>query len=192
MEAKVELLSKFEELAATESNEDLSSKVKNLQDEWNTYGFVPFKKKDEIGKKYKEVLDKIYQRIRKDFQQNNTNRTKNHYEIIARQSEGKNMLYGEEKKLQERIATLKKDVDTLQNNVGFFANSKSANQLLTSVNENIAATQRKIAQLQDQLRILKGVKSGKPAEEKMEAKAEVKPVETETQPSEDTPKTEEA
>jgi hypothetical protein len=175
LEAKIELLVKFEELAASESNEDLSTKVKNLQDEWNTYGFVPFKKKDEIGKKFKDVLDKIYQRIRKDFQQNNSNRTKNHYEVIARQNDGKNILYGEEKKLSERINTLKKDIDTLQNNVGFFANSKSANQLLASVNENIAANQRKIQQLQDQLRVLRDVRTGKAPEVKKQTPVEAAP-----------------
>lgn len=163
--AKLDILERLEQLAAAENAQELSNQVKNLQDEWNTYGFVPMKKKDEIQKRYKEVLDKIYQRIRKDFQQNNANRTRSHYEVIARQSEGKNMLHGEERRLTERIALLKKDMDTLQNNMGFFANSKSAGQILNSVNENIAATQKKIVQLQEQLRVLRAVKSGKPAEE---------------------------
>lgn len=166
LEAKQEILERLEELVKTEDNEDLSDKIKNLQDEWNTYGFVPIKQKEAIQKRFKEALDALYGRIRKDFASNSRQRHRSQYEVIARSTEGNKMLSGEEKRIQDRIRILKADIDTLQNNIGFLSNSKNAANLTKLVNEQIAQNQKKLSGLMDQLRVLRDVKTVKPAVEK--------------------------
>ncbi|MSQ79026.1 MAG: DUF349 domain-containing protein [Flavobacteriaceae bacterium] len=170
LESKKEILVRINELATAEDNTDLSNKIKALQDEWNSYGFVPFKQKDQIGKQYKDALDAIYNRIRKDFASNSQSRNRNHYEVIARQPEGKNMLVSEERRTGELIRMLKADIDTWQNNIGFFANSKNANAsaYIKQVNENIEDAKKKLAKLQDQVRTLRDVSTGKNPEKKVE------------------------
>ncbi len=169
LEAKNQIITQLEELAKAESSEDMIERVKNLQDEWGNYGFVPIKQKDDIQKRFKAVLDSIYQRIRKDFQSNNVTRHRSHYEVIAKQSDGKDMLYSEEKRLSERIKLMKHDIDTWQNNMGFFASSKNSGTFTKQIEDKIKDAQKKISALSDQLRTLRNVKTGKPEEVKAPA-----------------------
>ncbi|MDZ4758527.1 MAG: DUF349 domain-containing protein [Bacteroidota bacterium] len=179
LEAKKEIIAKLEELAKAENSEDLIERVKTLQDEWGNYGFVPIKQKDDIQRRFKAVLDAIYQRIRKDFQSNNVTRHRNHYEVIARQTDGKDMLYSEEKRLSERIKLMKHDIDTWQNNMGFFANSKNSAAFTKQIEDKIKDAQKKISGLMDQLRTLRNVKTGKP--EEVKTAAPTPPAETKTE-----------
>lgn len=185
LEAKNQIITQLEELAKEESNENLIERAKTLQDEWGNYGFVPIKLKDDVQKRFKAVLDAIYQRIRKDFQSNNVTRHRNHYEVIAKQTDGKDMLYSEEKRLSERIKLMKHDIDTWQNNMGFFANSKNSGAFTKQIEDKIKDAQKKISGLMDQLRTLRNVKTGKTEEVKTtaptptgEAKVEEPPVES--------------
>jgi predicted DNA-binding protein YlxM (UPF0122 family) len=43
--------------------------------------------------------------------------------------------------LQERIKGLKSDIDTWDNNLGFFKNSSAKNEMVTQINDKIAAAQ---------------------------------------------------
>jgi hypothetical protein len=171
LEAKNAILAKLEELLAIENNDDFPNKVKSLQDEWATYGFVPVKQKEQIQKKYKDILDKLYNRIRKDFASNSMARSRNHYEVIARQNEGQSMLHGEERRIAERVRLLKTDIATWQNNMGFFANSKNASQFTKQIEDKIDQANRKLVELQQQLRVLRDVKTEKPKEKKVETPA---------------------
>ena len=55
---KKTIIEKLEALAI-EGGEGVADAVKQLQDEWNDIGHVPYKNKDKIYAKYRDVLDKL-------------------------------------------------------------------------------------------------------------------------------------
>ena len=59
--------------------------------------------------------------------------------------------------VQEKIKRLQSDVQTLENNIGFFGNSKSkaAEEMKRDIEKKISKAKEEIGQLKDQMKILR-------------------------------------
>ncbi len=91
-------------------------------------------------------------------------RDKQSFELLAGSPNGLQKLQREEKILQERIRGMKKDIETWDNNLGFFKSGNSKNPLAEQMQAKIEIAQKHIAGLEDKLKALKALKN-KPAEE---------------------------
>ncbi|MES2654795.1 MAG: DUF349 domain-containing protein [Bacteroidota bacterium] len=167
--AKKELIVKLEAMVADESdNANVFNDLKAIQDAWSKIGFVPNKDKDTITKTYNGLLDKIYGRnreLRKNMRQADD---KAHFESLANNNDGAQRLQREERVLIERIKGLKSDIDTWDNNLGFFKNGNAKNDMVTQIHDKIAAAKRMIKELDEKVKTIRELKNqvGKPAESK--------------------------
>ncbi len=167
--AKKELIAKLEVMAADESdNANVFNDLKAIQDAWSKIGFVPNKDKDTITKTYNGLLDKIYGRnreLRKNMRQADD---KAHFESLANNNDGAQRLQREERVLIERIKGLKSDIDTWDNNLGFFKNGNAKNDMVTQIHDKIAAAKRMIKELDEKVKTIRELKNqvGKSAESK--------------------------
>ncbi len=156
---KNEIVQKLETLSESEDFQNMMNEVKALQEQWNATGFVAMNVKDELYKKYNSVLDKVYDKLRKNSAEFEQMQAKQRYEFIANQQDGKFKLQSEARRTQERIRALQENIDTLQNNIGFFANSKNADALRKKVEEDIAGHMKQIKKLKEQLQVLRGLQN---------------------------------
>jgi len=158
--AKKELIVKLEALAGQEAeNENVFDELKTIQSEWSKIGFVPNKDKDSITKSYNDLLDKIYGRyreLRKNMRQADD---KAHFESMADNNDGGQRLQREERILQERIKGLKADIDTWDNNLGFFKNTNAKNEMVIQINDKIAAARRMIKELEEKVKTIRNLKN---------------------------------
>lgn len=167
--AKNELIAKLEVMAAEESdNANVLNDLKAIQDAWSKIGFVPNKDKDTVTKTYNGLLDKIYGRnreLRKNMRQADD---KAHFESLANNNDGAQRLQREERVLIERIKGLKSDIDTWDNNLGFFKNGNAKNDMVTQIHDKIAAAKRMIKELDEKVKTIRELKNqvGKSAESK--------------------------
>lgn len=167
--AKKELIAKLEVMAADESdNANVFNDLKAIQDAWSKIGFVPNKDKETITKTYNGLLDKIYGRnreLRKNMRQADD---KAHFESLANNNDGAQRLQREERVLIERIKGLKSDIDTWDNNLGFFKNGNAKNDMVTQIHDKIAAAKRMIKELDEKVKTIRELKNqvGKSAESK--------------------------
>ncbi len=164
LEAKKALITKLEELTKIEGEQNLFAALKQIQSEWNAIGFVPAKEKDALGKKYNDLLDQLYGKHKQLNKEMREDREKQNFELLANAPNGAQRLQREEKILMERIRGLKKDIETWDNNLGFFkGGNQKANPMAEQIQSKIEIAKKHIAGLEEKVKLLRNLKN-KPAE----------------------------
>lgn len=69
-------------------------------------------------------------------------------------SRGQNKMRFERDKYVTKLKQMENDLALLNNNIGFFANTKNAESLIDDVNKKIQTTQEKIEFLKEKIRII--------------------------------------
>lgn len=161
---KMALIEKLESLNTTENTQNIFADLKQIQSEWNAIGFVPAAKKDSINKQYNDLLDKLYAKHKQLNKEMREDRDKQNFELLANSPNGAQKLQREEKILLERIRGMKKDIETWDNNLGFFKSGNSKNPLAEQIQSKIDIANKHIAGLEEKLRAIKALKN-KPTEE---------------------------
>ena len=145
LEKKKAVIERLKELAS-ETGDNLQSKLQKLVEEYNAVGHVPYKEKDKIYKEYHDVLDKIYKDLHINVAKKRLDKYKNNLKNVAEQ--GSNALDNERGRLMHRYEQLKQEINTYENNLGFLnASSKKGNSLIDEMN-------RKVEKLKDDLKLV--------------------------------------
>jgi hypothetical protein len=161
--AKEALIQKLEILNTAEKSENIFQELKQIQTDWNAIGFVPVAQKEPVNKKYNDLLDKLYAKHKQLSKEMRGDRDKQNFELLASSPNGASKLQREEKILQERIRGIKKDMETWDNNLGFFKSGNSKNPLAEQIQDKIEIAKKHVADLEEKLKALKALRN-KPAE----------------------------
>ncbi len=147
-------LQKKEALLAEMAEAEVKSfdAIKEYQRRWSEIGFVPIKHKDEIQKRYKQAVDRMFAIVRSNDREQSLSRFKER--VNSMRQEGDRRLRSEREKLYNRVRQLEQEVATLENNIGFFSKSKGAEALIADVNEKINKTKREIAEIIEKIRMI--------------------------------------
>ena len=132
---------------AEQSGDDLQEQVHKLVEEYNAIGHVPFKEKDKLYKEYREVVDRLYKELNISVARRRLNKFKDNLKQVAERGEA--ALDNERARLLRQYDTLKQEIQTYENNLGFLnASSKKGNSLIDEMN-------RKVQKLKDDLQLVK-------------------------------------
>lgn len=157
--AKEALIQKLEGLNTAENSENIFQELKQIQTDWNAIGFVPVAQKEPINKKYNDLLDKLYAKHKQLSKEMRGDRDKQNFELLASSPNGASKLQREEKILQERIRGIKKDMETWDNNLGFFKSGNSKNPLAEQIQDKIEIAKKHVAGLEEKLKALKALRN---------------------------------
>ncbi len=118
----------------TDEDEDaVREKLQALQAEWNGIGHVPYKEKDKVFNDYREALDLAYGRLRGGKE----SRRLDSFKASVSQMEG-TAVDSERAKLMRNYDTLRQEIQTYENNLGFLsATSKKGNALVDDITRKI-------------------------------------------------------
>lgn len=155
LETKRALIERIKALSTGEKADEIFKELKEIQKAWNTAGFVPIKFKNDIQKEYSELIDALYKKHKRNVEDMKENQVKEHMEELATLPDGAKRLQMEERKIRERMRFLKNDVETLENNIGFFANSKTAGPLIQGIRDKIDKANEQMERLQRELNAIK-------------------------------------
>ena len=132
--AEIEAYEPADDAAASEAMQDFAAR-------WQAIGFVPFKEKEAVAKSYKDAMQAKFP------------------EWGARPARGGERRQGrtqaprsEKDILIQKYNTLQQDIDTYENNIGFFAMSKNAEALIKQMQERIEAAKQELKDLEAQIR----------------------------------------
>jgi hypothetical protein len=117
--------------------------IKEFQRKWSEIGFVPIKQKDAIQKQYKEIVDVMFSTLRGGEQQRSMEKFKGR--VAGLKSSGDKRLKFERERLYNKVRQLESDIATLENNIGFFGNSKNAEAMVADVREKIERAKNEMA-----------------------------------------------
>ena len=128
--------------------------IKEFQRRWGEVGFVPIKHKNELQKRYKEAVDRLFNVVRGAGREQAMDRFKER--VSSLKSSGDKRLRSEREKLYNRVRQLEQEVATLENNIGFFSRSKGAEAIIAEVEEKIAKARREIADTIEKVKMIDG------------------------------------
>ena len=136
--------------------EDLHpEQVYELQDAFNSIGFVPKKAIKSIQNRYQDALNNIIAKA-KNFDEEELAELKSLVRInkIKSGPHGDHKLQRKEHSIKRKIQNLEKDVSTWKNNLSFFANSKTANEMLKDFEEKIQKAETELEELKEELKLI--------------------------------------
>ena len=130
------------------------AQMKEFQRRWTEIGHVPFKEKDVIQNEFRDAINVHFDHLKIDDQQRNLLKFKSKMSNFSSSSRGQNKMRFERDKYITRLKQMENDLALLNNNIGFFANTKNAESLIDDVNRKIQSTQEKIELLKEKIRII--------------------------------------
>ena len=130
----------IEEIKAYDGTDAEAQKA--FAEKWNAIGFVPFKEKDAIQAAYKEAMASKFPGFGSRGPRRN--------ERGGNGRERRPMT--EIDRLKEQFSALQQEIQTYENNIGFFGLSKGAEKLKAQMQERIDAAKAKLDELKAQIR----------------------------------------
>ena len=146
LEKKREIIVQLKALADN-AEENIQEKVRELVDQYNAVGHVPFKEKDNVYKEYHGILDRLYKELNITTARRRLDKFRSNLKSVA--EKGTDALDNERARLMRRYESLKQEVQTYENNIGFLnASSKKGNSLIDEMN-------RKVQKLKDDMNLVR-------------------------------------
>lgn len=146
LKKKRDIISKLKEYAES-TVDDVQEKVQELADEYNKIGHVPYRDKDKVYKEYHDVMDKIYDNLHISAARRHLDNFRNNLRGMAKKSE--DAVDNERARLMRRYESLKQEIKTYENNLGFLnISSKKGNSLVDEMN-------RKVQRLKDDAQMVR-------------------------------------
>ncbi len=111
-----------------------TAKAADFAAKWNAIGFVPFKEKDALNAAYREAMD-------------------SKFPVNKGQAKGGSKRPVSEKdRLREQYTRLQQEIQTFENNIGFFGLSKGAEALKAQMQEKIDSAKARLEEIRQRIR----------------------------------------
>ncbi|CAN5197065.1 DUF349 domain-containing protein [soil metagenome] len=153
LKQKESICKEIEAMAAAKSN-DLET-FENLQEQWNTIGFVPREAMKSIQEKYNSAVEKFIGSAKGIDQEDKENlKLTVHLNKLKSGPNASKKIYQKESSIRKHISQLENDIATWKNNLEFFASSRTADKLRKDFNQKIENAEEELHNLKEQLKIV--------------------------------------
>ena len=154
LKLKESLIRKVEEFEQGGNPEEALVRLNEMQKEWNEIGFVPFKKKDEITTRFREAINRQFDKLKMDDEEKAIFKYRTRLEGLKENPRASRKVRSERDKFMARIKQLESDITLWENNIGFFSKSASAEALIQDVQNKIDDAKNTILLLEEKIRII--------------------------------------
>jgi hypothetical protein len=147
----------IEELEKFEPGSDVHAafeRLKELQRKWTDIGFVPFNMKDEITNKYRNALNKEFDKLKIGDEDKSILKYKTKLDGLKANPKASRKVRNERDKFFTKIKQLESDIVLWENNIGFFAKSKNADAMIKEVEEKIDSAKKMIKTLEEKVKMI--------------------------------------
>jgi hypothetical protein len=159
LKAKEDLIAEIENYQVSEDVQANLDALKEFQRRWAEIGYVPIKKKEAIQKLYREALNKHFARINVDETRKNIMRFKTKIDTVQGKPKQEHKIRQERDRLFNQLKQTENDIILWENNIGFFAKSKNAEQLKKDVEHKIEMAKESIKMLEEKIRLIDSMES---------------------------------
>ena len=133
-------------------NENMDA-IKAFQKQWLEIGYVPFRQKEAINKEYRELIDSLFDAMRRNQNEASTNEFREMMDGWKDDPSAGDRVRKEGSKLQMRIQKLRDEIAVLENNIGFFSNSKNSELMRAEYEKKISQAKEDLKVLEEKLKI---------------------------------------
>ena len=152
LEKKKAIIDQLNAIDENADSEEVTQQVRDLMKQWNSIGHVPIKDKDKIYKRYRNIVDKLFEQ----FNISASNRKLSNFKAsVSSMQEGGSQLYREREKLVRIYENMKSELQTYENNLGFLnASSKKGSNLLLELNRKVDKLKADIELAKEKIKVL--------------------------------------
>lgn len=152
LDRKRDIIARLSELPKDGDRREIMPKIKELQAEWQTVGFVPFKMKDKIFTEYRAVCDALYDAYN---QREARQRMSNFQNRVSELKGDGNKINRERDRLIRVCESRRMELKTIENNMGFFSVKSSAgNSMFKDMENKVKRIKEDIKELEAKIALL--------------------------------------
>ena len=145
MQSKQSIIEQLQALTEQEEG-NIIQKVKELQQQWNEIGHVPFREKDRLYKEYRAICDRIYDAFGASQAKKRLNNFRTN--IAQKMEKEGGSLAQEKQRMMRAYERMRDEIKTYENNLCFLTtSSKKGNTLVETM-------RKKMDKLRDELNLL--------------------------------------
>jgi hypothetical protein len=153
LKKKTDLIERIE-LAAASKDESSLNLLSAFKSEWSSIGFVPKKDMQTIQKRYITAINTYVSAIGQLSSKEKEQAVLESEVELVRDGEGGRGLFRKENDIKRKISQLENDIALWQNNIEFFAKSKTSDRLKAEFDRKINSALEQLNELKHQLSII--------------------------------------
>lgn len=146
LRAKTEVTEKIRAISTELERGEAIAQLRVLQDEWLAIGHVPFSKKEDAYKAYREACDAIFDSY--NVRENRRQMSRFEGQVRQMRADGGDRMFRERERLLRAYDQKRNELKTYENNMGFFNVKSQAGSTM------IKELERKISRIKEDMKLL--------------------------------------
>ena len=151
---KKELLERIKAYELKKERSENMEAIKAFQREWMAIGYVPMKQKAALQDEYRKAIDTLFDKMKINENELSTAEYRNMVEGLKDDPESRDKVRRERNILTNKITKLREEIVVLENNIGFFSNSKQSEIMKAEYEKKINRAKNDVKVLEAKLKIL--------------------------------------
>ena len=143
LKAKKALVEEIKAFVRSDDEQVNSGAYQSYMEKWNAIGFVPFKEKDSINQAFREAMQEKFPDMSRGGRRERPQ---------AGRGRGQKAPMSEKDRLVQQYNKLQQEIETYENNIGFFAESKNAAPLIRQMQDKIEGAKEELKSLELKIR----------------------------------------
>ena len=152
--AKQELIEAIKNFELKANRAENMEAIKAFQKQWIEIGHVPMKFKDSINGEYRKAVDALFELMRNNQNAITENEYREMIEGMKDDPESGDRMRREKTNLSNRIQKLRDEIAVLENNIGFFSNSKNSELMKAEYEKKINKAKNDLKVLEAKMKIV--------------------------------------
>jgi hypothetical protein len=129
--------------------------LKNFQREWTEIGHVPIKEKDKLHNEFRALVNEHLDKLKISEVEMSTVSFQAKFDHLKNDPNARRVIGKERESLATKITKMKEEITLWENNIGFFAKSKSASVVKEEFESKINKAKSELKVLEAKMKILK-------------------------------------
>ncbi len=154
LKAKIAVIEELEKFEPGSDVQAAFERLKELQRKWTEIGFVPFNKKEEITNRYRNALNKEFDKLKIADEDKSILKYRTKLDNLKSNPKASRKVRNERDKFFTKIKQLESDIVLWENNIGFFAKSTNADTMIREVQEKIENAKKMIKTLEEKVKMI--------------------------------------
>ncbi len=155
LKLKLELIEKVKAFEIGENRNEAVETLKDFQRQWMEIGHVPIKEKEKIQTEFRTLVNKHFEKLKIDSISMGAMNYKNRLDRMTKDAPDAGRIINKERNyIQGKMQQLQEDIKLWENNIGFFADSKTANLLKQEFEKKIEQARQELQMLQTKLSLI--------------------------------------
>ena len=150
-EALIEEVRRFE---PSNNHHETLAALKDFQRRWGEIGFVPIKEKERIHSTFTQVMDTCFNALRNNEGARKPNKPKRRMDEVHTNGKQERTFRSEREKLLFKFRQMEADIALWENNMGFFAKSKNADNLIAEMERKIITAKEELLVIEEKIKTM--------------------------------------